>query len=101
MNKEISVQKEKLAEFCRGHHISRLAVYGSVLRGDFAPESDVDVLVDFEPGCTPGFFKLFEMQEELSGLFGGRRIDLRTPQDLSRYFRDEVIANAEVHYVHR
>ncbi len=101
MNKEITVEKEKLAEFCRDHHICRLAVYGSVLRGDFGPESDVDVLVDFEAGCTPGFFKLFEMQEELSGLFGGRRIDLRTPQDLSRYFRDEVVANAEVQYVHR
>jgi len=59
----------------------------------------VDVLVDFEPGRTPGFFKLFEMEEELSGLFGGRKVDMRTPEDLSRYFRDKVVAGAEVQYV--
>lgn len=99
MNKEISIQKDKVAEFCKKYHIQRLAIYGSALRSDFGPESDVDILVDFEPGCTPGFFKLFEMEDELSSLFGGRKVDLRTPQDLSRYFRDKVIEGAEVQYV--
>ena len=99
MNKEISIQKDQIAEFCIRHHILRLALYGSVLRGDFRPESDIDVLVDFAPGHTPGFFKLFEMEDELSNLFGGRKVDIRTPQDLSRYFRDKVIEDAEVQYV--
>lgn len=99
MNKAISIQKEKVAEFCKKHHIQRLAIYGSVLRSDFRPESDIDVLVDFAPGHTPGFFKLFEMEDELSNLFGGRKVDIRTPQDLSRYFRDRVIEGAEVQYV--
>ena len=76
-----------------------MAIFGSALRDDFEQGSDVDVLVDFEPGRTPGFFKLFEMEEELSGLFGGRKVDMRTPEDLSRYFRDEVVAGAEVQYV--
>lgn len=79
--------------------LGRLAILGSALRDDFEQGSDVDVLVDFEPGRTPGFFKLFEMEEELSGLFGGRKVDMRTPEDLSRYFRDKVVAGAEVQYV--
>jgi len=99
MNRKISIQKDKLVEFCKKHHIQRLAIYGSALRSDFGPESDVDVLVDFEPGHTPGFFKLFEMEEELSSLLGWKKVDLRTPQDLSRYFRDKVIQSAEVQYV--
>ena len=99
MNKAISIQKGKIADFCKRHHIQRLAIYGSALRSDFSPESDIDVLVDFAPGHTPGFFKLFEMESELSSLFGGRKVDLRTPQDLSLYFRDRVIEGAEVQYV--
>ena len=99
MNKNIEIQKDKIADFCRRHHICRLAIFGSALRDDFEQGSDVDVLVDFEPGRTPGFFKLFEMEEELSGLFGGRKVDMRTPEDLSRYFRDKVVAGAEVQYV--
>jgi len=99
MNKNIEIQKDKIADFCRRHHICRLAIFGSALRDDFEQGSDVDVLVDFEPGRTPGFFKLFEMEEELSGLFGGRKVDMRTAEDLSRYFRDEVVAGAEVQYV--
>jgi len=99
MNKNIAVRKDKIADFCKHHHIRRLAIFGSALRGDFDRESDVDVLVDFEAGYTPGFFKLFEIEEELSGVFGGRKVDLRTPEDLSRYFRDEVVAAAEVQYV--
>ena len=87
----------EIAEFCRRHHIRRLSLFGSILRDDFRPDSDVDVLVEFEADHVPGFFGLFDLQEELSALFG-RRVDLRTPEDLSRYFRDEVLARAEVQY---
>ncbi|HNS19397.1 MAG TPA: nucleotidyltransferase family protein [Sedimentisphaerales bacterium] len=100
MNGKITIDKDKVADFCRRHHILRLAIFGSALRDDFKPDSDVDILVDFEPGHVPGFFRLFDMEEELSTLFGGRKIDLRTPQDLSRYFRDRVVAQAEVQYAH-
>ena len=101
MNRNVTVRKEQIAAFCGRHHIRRLAIFGSALRDDFGPESDVDVLVDFMPGHVPGFFGLFEMEEELSGLFGGRKVELRTPEDLSRYFREQVIATAEVQYVRR
>jgi len=90
--------KERIAGFCRKNHIRKLSLFGSVLREDFGPESDVDVLVEFEPGHTPGFFRLFDMEEELSSLMGGRKVDLRTPEDLSRYFRDEVLAKSRVQY---
>ncbi len=85
-----------LAAFCRKHHIRRLALFGSVLRDDFTPESDIDVLVEFEPGRTPGL-AFFGMQDELSEIVG-RRVDLNTAACLSRYFRDEVLAEAEVLY---
>ncbi len=99
MNKNIVIAEDKIREFCERHYIRRLAIFGSALREDFGPESDVDVLVDFMPGHTPGFFKLFEMEEELSGLLGGHKADMRTPEDLSRYFRDKVVATAQVQYV--
>jgi len=101
MNEKPVYPKSKIAEFCRRHHIRQLAVFGSALREDFGPESDIDVLVEFESGHTPGFFRLFDMEEELSTLFGGRKADIRTAEDLSRYFRDEVIANAQVQYVRK
>lgn len=94
----VQVRKEEVANFCRRHHISRLSLFGSVLRDDFRPTSDVDVLVEFESGHAPGLFGLAQMERELSALLGGRKVDLRTPQDLSRYFRDEVMATAEVQY---
>lgn len=94
---DLSIDRSRLEHFCRKHGISRLALLGSVLREDFGPESDVDVLVEFEPGRTPGF-RLFDMEEELSGLLAGRRVDLRTPEDLSPYFRDEISATAETVY---
>jgi predicted nucleotidyltransferase len=97
MKQRIDTDKGRLAEFCHKHGIRRLALFGSILRADFSHDSDIDVLVEFEPGRTPGFFALSEMQDELSGLFG-RSVDLRTPQDLSRYFRDEVLAEAEVQF---
>ena len=101
MNKNIVIAEDKIREFCERHYIRRLAIFGSALRDDFGPGSDVDVLVDFMSGHTPGFFKLFEMEEELSGLLGGHKVDMRTPEDLSRYFRDKVVASAEVQYVRR
>jgi uncharacterized protein len=94
----LKVPKEKIGEFCRKHHIRKLSFFGSILREDFDTESDVDVLVEFERGHVPGFFRLFDMEEELSSLLGGRKVDLRTPEDLSRYFRDEVIRISEVQY---
>jgi uncharacterized protein len=96
----IAVDRERLAEFCRKHHIRKLALFGSVLRNDFRPDSDIDVLVEFEPGHVPGFIGLAGMEFELSALLDGRKVDMRTPEDLSRYFRDEVVAAAEVQYVH-
>lgn len=94
----IPVDRDRVAEFCRNNHIRRLALFGSVLRDDFRPDSDVDVLVDFEPGHVPGLLRLAGMEHELSELFGGRRVDLRTPADLSRYFRDEVLSTARIQY---
>lgn len=91
---QIPVLREQIAAICRRYHIRTLALFGSVLREDFAPDSDVDVLVEFEPGKTPGFFTLARIARELSPFFGGREIDLRTPQDLSQYFRDEVLNSA-------
>ena len=90
--------RERIADFCRRNHIRKLALFGSILRGDFGPESDIDILVEFQPGHVPGFFRLVDMEEELSVLFGGRRVDIRTRQDLSHYFRDEVLAMAEEQY---
>ena len=86
-----------LADFCRKNHVAKLSLFGSVLREDFGPQSDVDVLVEFEEGHTPGFFGIARMQEELAELFG-REVDLRTPGDLSPYFRDQVVASASVQY---
>ena len=94
----ISVDQQQLAEFCRHRHIRRMAFFGSVLRADFGPESDIDVLVEFEPSHVPGLFGIARMERELSTLFGGRKVDLRTPEDLSRYFRDDVLKEAEVQY---
>ena len=94
MNKNFKINKDKLSDFCERHHIHRLAIYGSALRGDFEPDSDVDVLVDFMPGHTPGFFGLFEMEEELSGLFGGRKVDMVNPKHLNRRIKDQVLATA-------
>jgi predicted nucleotidyltransferase len=92
----IVYDRQKIARFCRKYYIRRLAFFGSVLRADFGPHSDVDVLVEFEPGHTPGLL-FFTIQEELSKLLG-RKVDLNTPKFLSPYFRDQVIAEAEVQY---
>ncbi|MGA2620717.1 MAG: nucleotidyltransferase family protein [Thermoguttaceae bacterium] len=88
----------KVADFCRRHHIRKLSLFGSVLRDDFRPDSDVDVLVEFEEGKSPGLIRLAGMELELSEMLGGRKVDMNTPQCLSRYFRDRVKAEAEVQY---
>ena len=98
MNAVPSIPPQRIAAFCRQHGIRRLALFGSALRGDFRPDSDVDVLVEFEPGRTPSLLGIARLERELSPLFGGRKVDLRTPEDLSRYFRQKVIEEAEVQY---
>lgn len=92
----ITVPREKLTRFCRSNHIRRLALFGSVIHGEFTPESDLDVLVEFERGHVPGL-DFFRMQDELSRLFD-RQVDLNTPQFLSPYFRERVMREAEVLY---
>ena len=94
----LEIPSGAVAGLCRRHHIRKLAFFGSVLRDDFGPSSDVDVLIEFEPGHEVGFFGMFDIEQELSVAIGGRKVDLRTPQDLSRYFRDEVLAGAQVCY---
>ena len=96
MPAQLSLDREAIAAFCRRNHIRRLALFGSVLRDDFRPKSDVDVLVEFAPGHTPGL-DFFAMQDELSDLLG-RKADLNTRGFLSLYFLDEVLAECEVVY---
>ena len=93
----IQIPKDKIAEFCKRNRIRRLALFGSVLRDDFGPDSDVDVLVEFEPGTRVGMIRLAAMEFELGDLLG-RKVDLNTKGFLSRDFRDQVVAEAEVQY---
>ena len=97
MSPVIETDTEIIADFCRRHHIRKFAFFGSVLTERFSPESDVDVLVEFEEDHVPGFFALTAMEDELSGLLG-RKADLRTPEDLSVYFREQVLQHASVQY---
>ncbi len=96
MNAKLRANDQRLAAFCRRHHIRKLALFGSVLRDDFGPESDVDVLVEFEPGHVPGLAFL-SIEAELTEIFG-RKVDLHTPASLSHYFREEVLSEAEVQF---
>ena len=96
MKGKINIPAEKLDEFCRRHHILKFSLFGSLLGEDFTDESDVDILVEFEKGFAPGF-SFFGMQEELSEIIG-RKVDLNTPKFLSRYFREQVMKEAEVQY---
>jgi hypothetical protein len=98
MKIDLRIPKESLDTFCRSNGIRRLSVFGSALRSDFRPDSDIDVLVEFDPDRIPGLLGMAHMERELSALLGGRKVDLRTPQDISRYFRKQVIAQAEVQY---
>ena len=97
MSAHIQLDPEFVAEFCKRHHVQRLSLFGSVLTDRFRPESDVDFLIEFEPEDTPGFFALARMQFELEAVVG-KPVDLRTPKDLSRHFREEVLQSAEVQY---
>jgi predicted nucleotidyltransferase len=99
MNQERpGIPKSLIEEFCRRHHIKKLSIFGSYLREDFGPESDIDFLVEFDPAHIPGLIEFAGMEIELSELLGGQKVDLRTPQELSRYFREDVLAEAEVQY---
>jgi hypothetical protein len=96
--KRLPLDQETLASLCRRHHIIRVSLFGSVLKGKHRPDSDVDLLVEFEAGKAPGLLGLAAIEAELAALLGGRRVDLRTPQDLSPHFRAEVTRSAEVQY---
>ena len=97
LGERVNITKDQIADFCRRNHIRKFAFFGSVLRDDFGPDSDIDALVEFDPDAHIGLMKVVGMERELSELIG-RKADLRTPKELSRYFRDEVIAEAEVLY---
>ena len=97
-NPKIKIPGEKIAEFCKRNHIRKLSLFGSILRDDFSSGSDIDFLVEFKAGKVPGLIGISRMERELSEILGGRKVDLRTPQDLSKYFRDDVLAHAEVKY---
>jgi len=96
----IDLDQEAVEAFCRKHGLRKLSLFGSVLRDDFRPDSDVDVLVEFRQGVRAGYLTMAAMERELSQLLG-RRVDLRTPAELSRYFRDDVLRAAEVRYAER
>ena len=93
----IPISQEKLILFCQKNDVQKLSLFGSILTNRFRPDSDVDVLVEFKPGKRCGFFGLSQMEIELTDIFS-RRVDLRTPKELSRYFRDEVLSHAQVAY---
>lgn len=99
-NAKIEIPKEKIVEFCKKHHIRKLSLFGSVISDHFTQDSDVDVLVEFEEGQVVGLLRLAGMELELSEILG-RKVDLRTPADLSRFFRDDVLSAAEVQYAER
>jgi predicted nucleotidyltransferase len=98
MNARLSFNRDALAGLCRRHNIRRLSLFGSALKGIAGPDSDVDLLVEFEQGARPSLLDLADIEQELSALLGGRRVDVRTPEDLSRDFRDDVVREAEVQY---
>jgi predicted nucleotidyltransferase len=100
MAPKVSVPSDAIADFCRRHHIRKLSLFGSVLRDDFRPDSDVDVLVVFEPGYAVGF-GIFDLEEELSRLFGGHKVDLVSEKYLNRWLRARILATAEVQYAER
>lgn len=97
MSLQLTIDRSQLRDFCRRNHMRKLSLFGSVLTDRFNPDSDVDFLVEFEPGHVPGLLGIAGMEIELSELLG-RKADLRTAEDLSRYFRDEVLATAQPQY---
>ena len=95
----ITFDRREIEKFCVKNGIKKLSLFGSVLSDDFGPQSDIDVLIEFMPGEIVGFFRLIRIERELSGFFKGKKVDLRTAGDLSKYFRDRVLTEAEVLYV--
>jgi len=94
----IRLPRQKIADFCQKNRIRKLSLFGSALKGELRKDSDIDLLVEFQSDATPSLFDLARMERELSKLLGGRKVDLRTPKELSRYFRDEVLSTASVQY---
>ena len=97
MSRQIQIDRDRIAGFCRKHHIRKLALFGSVLTDEFRPESDIDVLVEFEAGRVLGFLGMAGLELELADMLG-RKVDIRTAAELSRYFRDSVLATSEIQY---
>ena len=94
----VTVPGDAIADFCQRNDVRKRSFFGSILGPDFRPDSDIDVLIEFPPGGGPELFGMARMERELSALLGGRKVDLRTPSDLSRYFRDEVVSSALLQY---
>lgn len=99
MNKKINFPKKKIVEFCKENHIIKLSLFGSALREDFNENSDIDILVEFDINHIPGFIRLANIQRRLSEILGNENVDIRTPNELSPYFREKVLQSAEVQYV--
>lgn len=97
MAAKMEIPIERIAEFCKRRHVRKLSLFGSIIRDDFGPDSDVDMLIEFEPGCTPGF-GIIEVEEELQQIFDGRKADIVNPKYLNRRIRDRVLATAEAIY---
>lgn len=95
---QVELPRDLLTRFCQQAHVKRLSLFGSVLRSDFGPDSDIDLMVEFLPGKTPSLFAMVAFEDELSKMFKERAVDLRTPREISPYFRDEVVGEAEVIY---
>ena len=98
MNAALQLDRDRLARVCRQHHVRKLAVFGSALRDDLPPDSDVDLLIEFEAGAHPGMVGLHELELQLSTVFGGRKIDMVNPKYLNRWIRDQVVTEAEVQF---
>jgi uncharacterized protein len=101
MHPALNLDERTIAQFCERHHIRRLSLFGSQLKGTAGPDSDIDLLVEFEPDAHPTLLDMAQIEIELSAALGGRKVDLRTPEDLSRFFRHEVVGTAQVQYVAR
>ena len=99
VNERFDLSSDRVARFCTEHYIREMSLFGSITRDDFGPDSDIDVLVEFEADRSPGLITLAGIEHELSELLGGRKVDINTPLTLSRYFKDEVLRDAEVMYV--
>ena len=94
----VQLPREKIADFCRRNRIRKLSLFGSALKGKLRKDSDIDLLVEFQTDEAPSLLDLSRMERELSTILDGRKVDLRTPNELSRYFRDEVLSTASVQY---